>query len=290
MANPESRLEAVELASFLASTPPYATVKILTRGLTVQQDGRLGTAYLNLPEINIYCDFCDGSRYFSSSEDTINFHARLPAHRFLYYTCKNCSMDHKAFALSLSTNENGDDLEAFKFGEMPPFGPPTPTRLLRLLGRDKELFLKGRRCESQSLGIAAFSYYRRIVELRKNDLLDEVIRVCERLGKHEILVGELRTAKDETQFEKAVKSIHHALPDSLLLNGRNPFTLLHGALSKGLHAEDDETCLDLAQSVRVVLSAFIERLNFALQDENELTIAVNKLIASRNSKVGNERE
>jgi hypothetical protein len=47
-----------------------------------------------------------------------------------------------------------DDLaRMLKFGEVEPFGPPTPARVITLLGPEKDYYLKGRRAENQGMGI-----------------------------------------------------------------------------------------------------------------------------------------
>ena len=68
---------------------------------------------------------------------------------------------------------------ATKIGEYPPFGPPTPRKVLNLFGDDKPLFLKGRQAENQGLGIGAFAYYRRMVDNQKNRLFDAIIAIAE---------------------------------------------------------------------------------------------------------------
>jgi hypothetical protein len=164
-----------------------------------------------------------------------------------------------------------------KYGEEPTFGPPTPARAISLIGPDREQFLKGRRCENQGLGVGAFVYYRRVVENQKGRIFDEIIRVSGHLGVDPGFIKELEEAKKETQFTKAVESIKQAVPQSLLVNGFNPLTLLHSALSSGVHELSDEQCLELASSVRVVLVEFAERLGQAMKDEKELSEAVNRL-------------
>jgi len=64
----------------------------------------------------------------------------------------------------------------------------------------------------------------------------------------------------ETQFSKAIETIKAAIPESLLIDGHNPLTLLHDALSEGLHAQTNEDCLELATSIRVVLTELAERI------------------------------
>jgi hypothetical protein len=153
--------------------------------------------------------------------------------------------------------------------------------LLKLLGDQREFFLKGRRCENQGLGIGAFGYYRRVVEHQKGRIIDEIIKVSEKLGATAEALKLLADAKSETQFSKSVTMVKDGLPQALLINGHNPLTLLHNALSAGLHEQTDEVCLELAQAVRVVLVDLSERLSQALKDEAELNLAVSRLLKPR---------
>jgi hypothetical protein len=122
----------------------------------------------------------------------------------------------------------------YKYGERPPFGPPTPARLLRILGSvEKDYYLKGRRAEIQGMGIGAFAYYRRAVENQKNSLFDEIIRVAQQIGASKEILSDLEAAKKQTQFSSAVDAIKHGIPSALFVDGHNPLTLLHTALSKG---------------------------------------------------------
>ena len=139
--------------------------------------------------------------------------------------------------------------------------------------------MKGRRCENQGLGIGAFVYYRRVVENQKNAILDEIIRVSEKIGAPADMLERLRKAKDEIQFSKALASVKDALPQALLINGHNPLAMLHSALSGGLHEKTDERCLELAHDIRVLLVELAERIGQALKDEAELNTAVSRLMS-----------
>jgi hypothetical protein len=160
----------------------------------------------------------------------------------------------------------------------------TPARLIRLFGKDRETFLKGRQCENHGLGIGAFVYYRRVVESHKDQILDEVIKVSKKVGASSQMLNTLEAAKEEIQFSKALASVKDAIPQALLINGQNPLTLLHSALSVGLHDQTDETCLELAHDVRVVLIELAERLGRALKDEAELNTAVSRLMNVKQEK------
>lgn len=162
-------------------------------------------------------------------------------------------------------------------GEAPPFGPHTPSRVITLIKPDLELFLKGRRAESQGMGIGAFAYYRRVVENQKNRLLDEIKRVSQKAGADPAVIAQLDAARAETQFNKAVELVKGAVPEALKIDNHNPLTLLHKALSEGLHAHTDEICLELATDIRVILTDLAERLEKATRDDQALKQAVSRL-------------
>jgi hypothetical protein len=150
--------------------------------------------------------------------------------------------------------------------------------LIKLIGPDRDEFLKGRRCENQGLGVGAFIYYRRVVENQKNRILGEIIKVSEKIKSAPEKIETLKSAIEETQFTKALEMAKNSMPESLLINGHSPILLLHSALSEGVHTLSDEQCLEFAGSVRVVLGELSERLSQALKDEAELTKALSALM------------
>ncbi|MEM5493182.1 hypothetical protein WNY80_08570, partial [Hoeflea sp. AS16] len=170
----------------------------------------------------------------------------------------------------------------YKYGEYPAFGIPVPNRVLRLFGKaDSDLFMKGRQCENLGFGIAAFAYYRRVVENHRSDLLNEIMKVCQTVGAPAELLEELDAAKTQISFSKSMEQIKTALPQGLLIDGHNPLNALHGALSVGLHGESDEDCLDNAQAVRLVLSDLVDRIALLKQDNKQLSVAVQRLLAKK---------
>jgi hypothetical protein len=196
------------------------------------------------------------------------------------YTCSDCMKRIKMYALLVNPVEDEDGAGyVYKFGEYPQFGVPVPNKVLKLFdGEDAENFKKGRRCESQGLGIAAFAYYRRVVEKHKNEIFDEIVKVCKTVGGSGDLIAELEAAKKERQFTTSVEKIKSALPQGLLINGHNPLLALHGALSVGLHSESDGDCLQAAKDVRVVLADLVEKMSTLKQDNAELSSAVQRLL------------
>jgi hypothetical protein len=128
------------------------------------------------------------------------------------------------FALRVQGGGQGHfEGQVTKFGEWPPFGPSTPARFVSLIGPDRDLFLKGRRSESQGLGIGAFAYYRRVVENNKARLIDAIANVGKHTGLSSDDITKLETAKGEIQFSKAIDSIKTLIPNELFVAGGHPF-------------------------------------------------------------------
>jgi len=256
---------------FLESTPPDI-VETVT-GLWEQNVA--GHTQLKIPEISLHCedDRCAGVRVFHSPSSS-TFLSSDFEYKYLTYVCRNCGKTRKTFSLLVQKSRN----RVQKLGEFPPFGPPTPARVITLVGSDRELFLKGRRAELRGLGVGAFAYYRRVVEDKKGSIIEEIGKVAKRLGASAETLALFAEAQSETQFSKAIDKIKTAIPQSLLINGHNPLILLHSALSENIHVGTDEKCLELATSIRLILIELAERISAALKDEAELRDAVNKLL------------
>jgi hypothetical protein len=225
---------------------------------------------------------CGGLRIFESSSKAYpQFEKWTPG--FLWYTCRNCQGTTKLFALLVRQNgKDGASGWGLKLGENPPFGPPTPARLITLIGPDRDLFLRGRRAENHGFGIGAFAYYRRVVENQKGRMIREIGRVAQKLGASQDLVAQFENAATETQFTKAIDEVKGAIPQVLLIGGQhNPLALLHAALSEGLHDHTDEEYLQIAQDIRLVLTELAERASQALKEEAELKKSVGRLLARK---------
>jgi hypothetical protein len=283
--------ERITVKEFLEKVPPGREASI--KGLAFRQYSTHGGGYsllFQLPIIQLHCttEYCNGIRFFEPGERN----ALRPGERtehFVTYLCRNCRKTTKTYALWAYLEKEGIDGDLFKFGEFPAFGPPTPARVISIIGGEREYYLKGRRSENQGLGIAAFAYYRRVVENQKNKILDEILRVANKIGAPKEVIEDLNAAKNETQFSKAVAVVKHGIPQALLVNGHNPLTLLHSALSEGLHAQTDEECLELATSIRVILTDLVDRLANALKEEAELNAAVSKLLKASAAKSDNPK-
>lgn len=281
-------MDELTLSKVLQDLPPglYSDVKnVLREGIKGYGDEKF--IALQTPELYLYCDNdkCKGVRLFEhnvfpfhyddipvESDDTCENNV------YVEYMCQNCKDTVKSYFLIVDLIE-GDKTSAniIKAGEFPFYGPNIPSKLISLIGPDRELFLKGRKAESMNLGIGSFTYYRRVIENQKNRLIDNIISVSKKLGVKQETIEKLEEGKKETQFSTAISHIKSYLPQQLYINNHNPLLLLHKALSVGVHNLDDEQCLEYAHSIRIVLTEFSDRLAEILRDHNELKEAIKKL-------------
>ncbi len=273
-ANFAARLKAEDTwKNFLESTPPNVAVKIENLFGRHHPHSQSNPWSIPSQEIEIFCQTDDGPRIFASDKGHL-FHDW----EFLQYTCKNCGVQSKTFALLVrQRDKNSADAEVMKLGEFPPFGAPVSSRIGKLLGeQDLELYRKGMRSEAQGLGIGAATYFRRIVDNQWQLLVKELREAALKLGVKDVSVYD--AALKETQFSTAVRMLKDAIPGKLLiLSGENPLTLLHQPLSVQLHGLTDEQCLQQAADIRLVLVAMLENLADVLKDQNELRDAANRL-------------
>lgn len=289
MADPAQPDDEIDFPTFLEAAG-IGTEKVVTglyKGTAFQ--GSLINQEITSPRIKQYCDsdHCSTVTFWDSFyryESLIEGLAEQTYAAFAAYACSNCMIKWKSFAF-LTTNVEIKHCRATKIAEHPVL-LKVPKAVRRLIDNDFRLYQKGQRSEALGHGIGAFSYYRRVVENMKGRLFDRIIQVAKLdAAKHGELIKELEAAKKETQFVKAIDQIKAGIPERLLVGSHNPLTLLHDALSEGLHQHTDEECLEIATELKVIMHALIERLDAALAEEAELQKSVNSVMAKKSRRV-----
>ena len=290
MTKPIDTEKPISFATFLESVPPGE--RRLISDIQVGERSYEGrhSLVLNQPDIRLHCttEICGGDRTFSRADSYASpspFSIENPImvlEVFLSYSCRNCGKRYKTYALRVQRAYDIKDVSvgsAMKFGEVPGYGPHLPSRLLGMVENDSKLLLKGRRAENHGLGIGAFCYYRRVVENQKDHILDEIRKAAACLGADEDMLSSIDRAKTERRFSKSIALVKHAIPDGLKVKGHNPLTMLHKALSNGVHNLSDEECLQRAQVVRVVLTELVANIARITKEEHEVDTAVSKLLS-----------
>ena len=191
--------ELLSVKEFFEKVPPGRAVPVKDiRGKLVNQfaEPNRNLYLINLPVLELHCgtDSCGGNRLFEAIHD-VTVCLGIRTHEFVWYKCRNCEGNAKTYALWIFANKQDNNGNVYKFGEIPQFGPRTPARVISLIRDEMDYYAKGRRAENQGMGIAAFAYYRRVVENQKDKILDEIIRVAGKIGASQKMLEHLNTAK-----------------------------------------------------------------------------------------------
>ncbi len=279
---PEHEVALRQWREFLESTPAYVERRF--ENMIVDTTPTLSTTTWGFysPRIQLYCEVDDGTRWFEASVDKVGCSRYTTG--FIEYTCRDCGRWSKTFAMILNPDLNAKPrlLTAIKLGEYPPFGSHLANRLQEMLSKnDLELYRKGLRTEREGHGIGAAAYFRRVVENQWKTLVKKLRDAAERLGTPSEGLKVFDQAFAQPQFSTAVDMLKDAIPAKLLiLDGRNPLTLLYRPLSVQIHDLTDNECLQQAADIRAVLNETFDNISRVLQDDETLKAAVSRLQGS----------
>lgn len=206
--------------------------------------------------INMRCEHEGTDETFNMIWDFNNPHwgsdqPCIDATRDIVYNCKSCGKFNRYFMIQFGKDSEGTFV--MKVGQMPPWEISPDTSLTKLLGERADYYRKALVCESQSYGIGAFSYYRRIVEEIIDDLLMEISELVEGDEEKEKFKAVVEAAKKTRVTQDKIALVKDVLPNSLRPGGMNPLSVLHEVLSEGLHARSDSDCMELSSNVRKIL-------------------------------------
>lgn len=240
------------------------------------------------PSIHLFCESC-------GSEQTFNMINEYDFYRYpsdprpskgeislLEYKCAGCNTFERKFLMKVS-----DTLDyLMKVGQYPAPDISPDKALSKVLGEHKELFKKGLICESQGYGIAAYAYYRRIVEIIIDELLDSIYDLVDEREKALYEVALKKTK--ETQIAKdKIELIKDLLPVSLKPSGMNPLGTLYGFLSEGIHEKSDDECIKIAGHTRTILIYLVKQVIQSKQESKEFTESMKKVLEKKSKKIIN---
>lgn len=195
------------------------------------------------------------------------------------YKCTHCQKFERIFFLQIDK----DKTSITKVGQSPPWEIETEPLIEKLLGRYSGHYKKGLVCESQGYGIGAFGYYRRIVEVVIDSLLDDVGLLMTGQEAEQFSHALLKT-KATTVTQEKIDLVKDLLPPILRPDGLNPLGVLHSALSEGLHAETDDSCLEQAAVIREVLVFLVRQLESNRASAKAFTAGMRKLLEKKVGK------
>lgn len=236
------------------------------------------------PSIKMWCEVCHSDQTFNMVNDYWDGYAytnvsTAGSEYWLRYKCMWCNNYKRNFFIKI-----GDKLDFItKIGQYPAWNISGNKDIEALLGDHKEYFRRGQICESQGYGIAAFAYYRRIVEEVIDQLLNEIVVLMAESEKVAYEAALEKTKQTRVATEK-IDLVKDLLPPILRPSNMNPLSVLHGKLSEGLHAESDEECLDSAASVREILVFLTAQVTSASKAARSFTEGMKMLLDKKGKK------
>lgn len=228
--------------------------------------------------VNMFCPNCKSNETFTMTndyEDTFR-HSNYPSKNekiTLIYYCSSCQIFSRQFQLYISP-----DLDYYyKCGQFPQYELKIDKKLENVLGEHAKNYKKGLICESQSYGIGAFAYYRKITEEIIDKLLDSITELVAS-DNRENYSEALKKVRSTRVTQEKIELVKDLLPDILKPQGINPLGVLHSELSQGLHKESDEDCLDKAVHIREILNFLIYQIINSKESTKQFTESMRNLI------------
>jgi hypothetical protein len=230
------------------------------------------------------CPTCKRSRPFSDRRSRgyvpTNSLPQLKSSIYSFrFECDSCSSSKYAFFIEVDI-ENG---KIRKVGQSPAWSINLDKDIDRFLEDDSEFFNKALICESQGYGIAAFSYYRIVLENSIGKILKNLCSILEMEGSSSENIEQIDRALKGIVMDEIIKIAKDAIPNSLRPNGMNPLAIIYDTLSAGIHRLPEEECLKNSEYIRVALSYLIKTLS-RQNEEQRAFLEATKSLNDFNSK------
>lgn len=259
-----SEISNADIKSFLETAPLYVSKRFklpVPRRNDLRIDG-----------IDSHCEICNQNRPFhdviprpgassSTSKATgallIIPHLRTTRCSFSF-TCVTCQKSNRTYMVEQTVDE--DTVTIQKYGQLPRGGIPRDKMLQKFFKDDRDNYEKAVICLSHEYGVAAFAYFRRIVENNIIHLLDLLEEDLESSGADHENLSAIQSLRDTSPMSEKIKIANLALPKHLQPDGLNPLGRLYQVLSEGVHSLSDEECLKKARATSECLAFLLSEL------------------------------
>jgi hypothetical protein len=216
--------------------------------------------HLPKPAINMNCSHCKSMQTFNMTNQYQELwgYSNVPTmdkKLRLNYQCQSCQSFTREFNVYVSPECD----YIYKYGQYPEWEIKMDKPLEKTLGKHAKTFRKGLVCESQGYGIGAYAYYRRITEEIIDELLESISDLIDEEHKAEY-ESALEKTKNTRVTQDKIALVKDLIPSILKPNGVNTLGVLHSELSKGLHAEPDDICLENANHIKSILIFLINQI------------------------------
>lgn len=251
-------LNKTDVKKFLESAPLYAW-----RNFKLPED--INFSKVDVREIESYCEVCNQSRPFQdfrSRGGGAGMSSSLPIFASgavqYFFACVSCKKSNRTYLVQQVVD--GGLVKLQKYGELPRGGIPRDKLLQKFLKDDRENYEKAVICLSHEYGVAAFAYFRRIVESNIIHLLDLIQEDAQASGEASETLKALQSLRDASPMSEKIKVANMALPSYLQPNGLNPLGRLYQVLSEGVHSLSEADCLKKARATSECLAFLVSEL------------------------------
>lgn len=241
---------------------------------------------LEKPAIKMYCSVCGSDQTFNMFNEYYDKHTNEIVNdriRDLRYRCASCNKFQRIFLVAFHTkkgDKDSDFLVLEKVGQYPAWSIDMDKELEKMLGEHAEYYRRGLICESQSYGIGAYAYFRRITEDVIDELLESILDLVEEDEK-ELYKKKLEEVKKEKIVENKISLVKDLLPKSLQAEGMNPLKELYSVLSQGIHNETDEECIERAEAIRGILVFLVNQVMRTKKDKKSFTNGMKRILEKK---------
>ncbi|ELI6431237.1 hypothetical protein RRM65_000961 [Aeromonas salmonicida subsp. salmonicida] len=194
---------------------------------------------------------------------------------YFTFTCVSCKKEERTYHVEQVVE--GETIRIQKFGELPRGKVPRDRRLQRFLKQDRENYDKAVFCLRHEYGIAAFAYFRRIIETNIGRLLDLVQEDAKASEDGDATLQALEALRKESPMSERIRLANLALPHYLCPSGLNPLGRLYQVLSEGVHSLSEEECLHKARDTSECLAFLVSELASRRENRDRFRSVIPKL-------------
>ena len=182
-----------------------------------------------------------------------------------YFKCSGC--DQKDYFAWIEFDYENQVIQ--KVGQTIPWSIEVSRELERDLSSDSALYKKALILLSQSYGIGACAYLRRIIENQINPMLEILYDIRKSEGAEESELKQIKSVVASRNFTPKIELASTLLPESIFVEGTNPVKLMHDQFSRSVHALGDEEALEIAINLRGAFEYLIVELNRQQQSKKK---------------------
>lgn len=253
---PMKELTDSDIKAFLETAPLYSWRQF--------KKPRINRSSLWIKEIDAHCDICKQQRPFQdlrprgSGSDRMGVYVLKSGTSIFTFSCVSCRKAHREYLVEQVLDD--ESIRIQKYGELPRSKLGRNRVLQKFLKDDLDNYEKAIVCLSHEYGVAAFAYFRRVVENNINALLDLLQEDAQSSGSDKAILNALADLRKDTPMSEKIKIANLALPNHLKPDGLNPLGRLYQVLSEGVHSLPEAECLQKATATSECLAFLVSEL------------------------------